>query len=129
MNRRQNSVSADDWRGVAKKDWDRMKRNLRDNDPEAAGFFLQQALEKYLKAFLLQHGWKLKKIHACHDLLTDAVVHEPSLEVFRNLCERISGYYIADRYPLLLSSGLACKDIEADMPEAERLIKALFPRK
>ncbi len=129
MNRRQNSASAEDWRKIAARDWDRMKRNLRDDDPEAAGFFLQQAVEKYLKAFLLHHEWKLKKIHACHDLLTDAVVYDPTLEVFRRLCERISGYYIADRYPLLFSSGLTCKDIEADVPQANRLVKALFSRK
>jgi hypothetical protein len=36
---------------------------LADGDGEGAALFLQQALEKYLKAFLLQHGWKLKKIH------------------------------------------------------------------
>ena len=47
------------WRGrrrrmdaIARKDWKRADRNLKDRDSEAAGFFLQQSLEKYLKAFL-----------------------------------------------------------------------------
>lgn len=39
----------DEWIGVARKDWTRAQRNLKDRDVEAAGFFLQQSLEKYLK--------------------------------------------------------------------------------
>ena len=33
------------------------------NDPGAAGFFLQQAVEKFLGAFLRAQGWKLERIH------------------------------------------------------------------
>ena len=54
---------ADEWTLIARKDWRRAERNLKDRDSEAAGFFLQQSLEKYLKAFLLKHDWKLRKIH------------------------------------------------------------------
>lgn len=39
---------ADEWMQVARKDWRRAERNLKDRDIEAAGFFLQQSLEKYL---------------------------------------------------------------------------------
>lgn len=95
MKKIENSLYPEDWKRIARKDWERMKRNLRDKDAEAAGYFLQQSLEKYLKAFLLQHNWKLKKIHALHDLLSDAVKHNPDLESFRKLCERVSGYYFA----------------------------------
>jgi HEPN domain-containing protein len=38
-----------EWIRVARKDWTRAQRNLKDRDVEAAGFFLQQSLEKYLK--------------------------------------------------------------------------------
>ncbi|HID43137.1 MAG TPA: HEPN domain-containing protein [Archaeoglobaceae archaeon] len=51
----------EDWKKIARNDWQRVRRNLRDRDAIAAGFFLQQCLEKFLKAFLLAHGWKLKK--------------------------------------------------------------------
>jgi hypothetical protein len=54
---------ADEWMRIARKDWRRAERNLKDRDSEAAGFFLQQSIEKYLKAFLLKHNWKLRKIH------------------------------------------------------------------
>ena len=39
-------------------------RSLGDNDPEMAGFCLQQAIEKFLKAFLLSKGWQLWQIHS-----------------------------------------------------------------
>ena len=129
MTKHENSLIPEDWKKVAQKDWERTARNLRDNDAEAAGFFLQQSLEKYLKAFLLQHGWKLRKIHALHDLLSDAVIHNPALESFRTLCERVSGYYTADRYPLFAMLGLTCADVEKDMEEGEGFVKTLFPEK
>ena len=69
MNGPNESVSLEEWLKIARKDWERAKRNLEDEDPEAAGFFLQQSVEKYLKAFLLQRGWKLKKIHDLDALL------------------------------------------------------------
>ncbi len=121
------SLLPEDWKKIARKDWDRVKRNLRDRDSEAAGYFLQQSLEKYLKAFLLQHGWRLRKIHALHDLLTDAVVHNPTLETFRELCERVSGYYFVDRYPPLIPSELTYEDVEGDRIEAKRFIQTMFP--
>ncbi len=36
----------EEWKLIAGKDWKRMKRSLRAVDAEAAGFFLQQSLEK-----------------------------------------------------------------------------------
>ena len=39
---------ADEWMQIARKDWRRAERNLKDRDAEAAGFFLQQCLEKGL---------------------------------------------------------------------------------
>ena len=57
------SVYPMDWLSIAERDLGRVGRCLRDADPEAAGFFLQQALEKFLKAFLLHQGCQLRRIH------------------------------------------------------------------
>ena len=126
MKKHEDSLVPEDWKKVAQKDWERIKRNIREDDAEAAGYYLQQSLEKHLKAFLLQHGCKLRKIHALHDLLSDAVIYNPNLEVFRSLCERVSGYYFADRYPPIVESKLTCKEIKKDIEEAERFIKTMF---
>jgi len=128
MNKKENSFIPEEWKTVAQKDWERVKRNLRDDDAEAAGFFLQQSLEKYLKAFLLKQGWKLRKIHALHDLLSDAVVYNSALEQFRKLCERVSGYYFTERYPHLVETALTCNDIKKDVKEAKEFIQFLFPK-
>lgn len=127
MTEQRESFISEDWLQVARKDWGRIERNLEDEDAEAAGYFLQQSLEKYLKAFLLQKGWKLKKIHTLHDLLSDAVTYQSSLESFRALCERVSGYYLADRYPPLTPSELTCEVIKKDTEEARRFIQTMFP--
>jgi HEPN domain-containing protein len=74
---------ADEWMRIARKDWRRAERNLKGRDPEAAGFFLQQSLEKYLKAFLLKHNWKLRKIHELDALLDEASKLQPELETYR----------------------------------------------
>jgi HEPN domain-containing protein len=122
-----NSQFIEDWKKIAKIDWERVGRNLKDRDAVAAGFFLQQCLEKYLKAFLLTHGWKLKKIHRLDTLLDEAVNHDESLQAFYELSEAISGYYRADRYPPLGTEQLACEDIEKDLEEAKRFILTMFP--
>ncbi len=83
------SLYPDDWIVVARKDWHRTAVLLEDGDPDGAAFFLQQSLEKYLKAFLLGKGWKLRKIHELDTLLDYAVEFGADLEEFRELCERV----------------------------------------
>lgn len=128
MNERENSLFSSDWIKIAKKDWVRIFHMLEKDDAEAAGFFLQQSLEKYLKAFLLQQGWKLRKIHELDALLHDAVKYNPDLEIFYDLCENVSGYYIADRYPPTTAIELISEDIKKDIKEAKKLVQTMFPQ-
>ena len=60
MNQYENPPKLDEWKKIARMDWERIKRNLRDEDAVAAGFFLQQCIEKFIKAFLILHGCKLR---------------------------------------------------------------------
>jgi HEPN domain-containing protein len=119
---------ADEWLRIARKDWRRAERNLEDRDPEAAGFFLQQSLEKYLKAFLLKRHWKLRKIHELDALLDEAAKFQADLENHRDLCERVSGYYMAERYPPLSDFELSVLDVRKDLREAREFVKSMFPR-
>ncbi len=127
MNESNESYAIEDWLKIARKDWERAKRNLAEEDPEAAGFFLQQSLEKYLKAYLLKQGWKLKKIHELDALLDDAIKYSPTLKTFYKLCERVTGYYFADRYPPLGPLEITCEDIKKDLIEVEKFVEAMFP--
>ena len=127
MNEGANSTYPEDWRGAARRDWGRVKFLLSSGDGDLAGFVLQQCLEKYLKAFLLGHGWRLRKIHDLDGLLDAAAAFDPSLEKFRSLCERVADYYLASRYPILRRARLDVADVERNLSEARELIQALHP--
>ena len=94
-----NSLYPQDWFRIGEKDLKRAEHLLNINDPEGAGYHLQQAVEKYLKGFLLSKGWKLKRIHDLEVLLNDALKYEKTFDAYRTLCQKITGYYVIDRYP------------------------------
>jgi len=127
MNKNDNFGKIEDWLRIAKTDWQRVKRNIKENDVSAAGFYLQQCVEKFLKAFLLLHGWQLKKIHELDALLDEAIKYKPELASFYKLCERVTGYYLAERYPPFDDLGLTVEVLENDIPEVKEMVKALFP--
>jgi HEPN domain-containing protein len=110
-----------DWLGIADKDWARVDM-LLPSDPELAGFCLQQAVEKYLKAFLLAKGWTLRRLHNLEALLDQAVVHEPRFDAFRPVCQRITAFYFLERYPFMTPSSIT----EADVREAKREVEPLI---
>lgn len=116
-----------DWVRIARTDWERTRRNLMEKDISAAGMFLQQSIEKYLKAFLIQHGWKLRKIHRLDALLDEVVKFKPELSSFQDFCERVSAYYFADRYPPFGSLEITEEDIEKDLQTTKDLLKVIFP--
>ena len=114
-----------DWLALAEKDLVRVNRSLRDKDPELAAFCLQQAVEKFLKAFLLSKGWKLRRIHDLEALLDDAMAHDPSLDQFRNACQKITDYYVVERYPLTVEAGFTAEEVRASLEAAGQLIEKL----
>ena len=88
-----------EWIQKAQQDLRRVARRLAEGDIEDAAFHLQQALEKFLKGYLLSPGWKLKKIHDLEALLDDAVRTDSRMEAYRSLCQQVTGYYLIERYP------------------------------
>ncbi len=94
-------------------------------DVQIAAFHIQQALEKYLKGYLISKGWRLKRIHDLAALLDDAVVYNPGLEPFRPACEEITAYYVQARYPFF-SEGPSREDVEASLAQAKGLIEKIL---
>jgi HEPN domain-containing protein len=129
MNRQKNFAPAFDCLRTARKDWMSIYPMLEEANAEAAGYFLQQSLEYYLMAFLLQNGWKLRKIHELDLLLDDAVKYNPGLKIFQDLCKRVSAYYIADGNLPHAAPGFTCENIVNDLREAEGFIKMMFSKK
>ena len=97
-----------EWIERADKDWRRVQVLLGADDSEMAAFRLQQAVEKFLKVFLLSKGWTLRKTHRLTDLLAAAAAeHDVPLDGdaapadFDAVCSTITDFYFADRYPAL----------------------------
>jgi HEPN domain-containing protein len=119
------SLYPPDWLRIAEADWRRARRMMEDNDAAAAGFFLQQSVEKFLKAFLLSKGWRLVRTHDLEALLNDALPHFDALEEFRDECIKISGYYMAERYPPLTENAFSVEDVRQSVAAVERMVELL----
>jgi HEPN domain-containing protein len=119
------SSNPSDWLRIANKDLDRVYRLLDDDDPEAAGFYLQQSVEKFLKAFLLSRGWRLERIHDLEALLDAALKYDSSLETFREPCQKITGFYIVERYPFIVAAGLTEEDVRTSLEQVKGLIEKI----
>jgi len=116
-----------DWLPYARLDWSRAAILLREHDPPGAGLHLQQTVEKYLKGWLLDRGWALRRTHEVESLIDDAITYDPSLQTFRGLCERLSNYYLVGRYPPAGLAGPTEAQMTTDIAEARQLILTLFP--
>ena len=120
------SLYLPDWPRFAERDWQRIQKRLDEYDQEDAAFHLQQALEKYLKAFLLSQGWELEKVHTLSILLDKAAKYKPEIGKFIDLCERVENYYMVQRYPLSLDADIPFDEVVQDFASANRLRNMLL---
>lgn len=111
-----------DWLLIAAKDLQRVAKRLAERDIDDAAFRLQQAVEKFLKGYLLAQGWKLRRIHDIEALLTDATRYDPGLERYRTLCQQATGYYLIERYPTF-EEGPSLEEVRAAYAEARTLAR------
>ena len=111
-----------DWFRIGDRELVRAENLLNLADLEGAGFNIQQAVEKYLKGFLLSKLWELKRIHNLETLLNEALVHDASFEEFRAACQKITQYYIEERYPFTVASELTSDEMRESLCDAKRII-------
>jgi len=114
-----------DWFKIGDNELRRAQNLLDLKDLGGAGFNIQQAIEKYLKGYMLSQGWELRRIHNLDTLLNEAIIYEPSLEGFRLPCQRITEYYVEERYPLVVSSELTEEEMKESLSIAEKMIEKL----
>ena len=94
----------------------------------AAVFHIQQAVEKYLKGFLLSKGWTLQRVHDLVRLLGEAVAYEPSFARFDTTCARLTEFYFDSRYPLSPPTIVTEAEVRRMLAEAEAFIAEIRPR-
>ena len=87
------------WLRIAERDYNRVLLLLDNDDPEGAGYYLQQTVEKLFKGYLIRQGWRLRRTHDLGRLLDDAVQYNATLEQYRAVCELVSMYQFTGRYP------------------------------
>ena len=62
-------------------------------------FMFQQAIEKYLKGYLVAHNIKVKKVHDLGYLCKQCSAVNKEFMDFYNDCKIVNQYYIPARYP------------------------------
>ena len=62
-------------------------------------FHIHQAVEKYLKGFLIYKGWELKKIHDSELLITEALSFDDELQKYLDPGRELTAFYYEERYP------------------------------
>jgi len=85
-------------------------------------FLIQQAIEKYLKGFLLSRGWSLQRTHDLEVLLQEATDQDTDFARFLAACQRITEYYIESRYPVGVKTPFQQAALEADLRTTRELI-------
>lgn len=91
-----------EWVEKAEKDWNSLHREIRarkNPNYDAACFFAQQCVEKYLKARLVEADIYFKKIHDLTYLLELVKPIEPLWVAYEHEMRVLTDYAIEFRYP------------------------------
>jgi HEPN domain-containing protein len=60
---------------------------------------LQEAVERYLKGYLVSTGWPLQRVHNLSTLLDAAVQRDVRFKPFADLCEGLTAQFWEQHYP------------------------------
>ena len=100
------------------------ERELMYDDPPAHTicFLCQSAAEKYLKGYLIAHGWMLEKMHDITRLLELCAAHDSAFSSLSVEGEILNEYITAGRYP----GDLSGETLErADAEEAVQIVRRI----
>ena len=123
-----NKIRAEEWFEKARRDFETVKLILQyGGHPDPATLFLQQAVEKYLKGYLIARGWKLIKTHDLKPLIDEAKKHDGNFAKFYDLADKLTQYYIDEKYPPM-ETDITVEEAASLCAQAEELIKLVAVR-
>jgi HEPN domain-containing protein len=64
-------------------------------------FHAQQAVEKYLKAYLVSHDVAFEKVHTIRYLIDLCAEYDPAFDSLRDTAEPLTRYAVQGRYPII----------------------------
>ena len=122
MNNEATDVSAE-WFILGDQDAQSAQILLTEDGPlPVVAFHLQQAIEKYLKGYLLARGWQLRRIHDLELLIQEAVALDKDFTPFVEDCQRITEFYIESRYPTGFFTLFVFAELQSDLETTQKLI-------
>ena len=92
---------------------------------DTIAFLIQQAIEKYLKGFLVYKGISPRKTHNLDFLLKRAIEFDKDFDEFIDLCRKATRYYIEERYPPSPAPQYSYEEIGADLAKEWELIRKI----
>ena len=92
---------------------------------DGAGFHLHQALEKFLKAFLIAKGWPLQRTHSLADLIREAEEREPGFIAYLPFVNAMRTWYWAGRYADSEEQPPTLEEVRLAREEAQPLIERI----
>jgi len=95
---------------------------------DSIAYHIQQAVEKYLKGYLVLNGKKPPRIHELDTLLNRIGAFDAGFDAFLELCEKASRYYIEDRYPPGPIVQYEYQEIKADLDKTWELIRKILSK-
>lgn len=114
----------DEWLAKARRDLAEAKFLFAHRRPlDNVGFFIQQAVEKGLKGYLIAGGWELEKIHSLEKLIAECVKTDASFSQYKNPLRKITRFYFESRYPVGYEVEYTRREIKEALDVASRLLK------
>lgn len=88
-------------------------------------FHIHQAVEKYLKGFLIHRGWELKKIHDLESLMTEAMGFDVEFQNYLDFGRKLTAFYYEERYPPGPIASCSEEEVEDMLTTAESIISRI----
>lgn len=87
------------WFDFAKQDLKMAEVAINEKFYNQTCFHCQQAVEKFLKGYLINKNKEVPKIHFLDELLNLCIQIDTDFENLRDYCSKLDDYYIPTRYP------------------------------
>ena len=115
-----------EWVERGKRDLDVAKLLLTKHDFfDIALFHIHQAVEKYIKGFLIQQGWILKKIHDLELLFSEAKNFNEEFQKYLDFGRKLTAFYYEERYPPGPISSCSKNEMEEMLDTAEEILNLI----
>lgn len=95
-----NEKNPEDWFLLAKERLEKADALFEQFGPSYSGVeLLDEAVERYLKGFLVANGWPLERIHDLNRLVEAAMAFEPQFGEFAELAHSLTEQFWEQHYP------------------------------